>query len=131
MILEVSQKQNYIFSSKKLQENASRSEDIRYVTSSEFFETEAGDLYSKQKNLINSGGGHAVLQFDEQESARAFAKRVTEAALRQFHGLELFVKQLPYAENLTPGENLKELTKALERKKSVRSSSFRRMDFGV
>ena len=131
MILEVSQKQNYIFSSKKLQENASRSEDIRYVTSSEFFEHEASDLYSKQRNLINSGGGHAMLQFDDDKTAAAFAQRVTEAALRRYHGLELFAKQLPYDEKRTPGENLLELTKALERKKSVRSSSLRRMDFGV
>ena len=34
MILEVSQKQAYIFASRRLRENAARSEDIRYVTES-------------------------------------------------------------------------------------------------
>lgn len=131
MILEVSQKQAYIFASKKLQENADRSEDISYVTGSRFFQAAAGELYSEEKNLVYAGGGHTVLQFDSQEQATAFARAVTEAAMRKFPGMELFVTQTDYDEAKTPSENLKALSTALERKKSLRQASFRRLSFGV
>ena len=103
MILEVSQKQAYIFASKKLRENAARSEDISYVTGSRFFQSAAGELYSEEKNLVYAGGGHTVLQFDSQEAATAFARAVTEKAMEQFPGMELFVKQTDYDEAKTPG----------------------------
>ncbi len=131
MILEVSRKQDYIFSSNKLRENAARSMDIAYVTSSAFFRETAEELFSEEKNMVYSGGGHTVLQFEGREQATAFAKTVTEAVLRRYDGLELFVRQMPYDPARTPGENLKELSKALERKKSLRRSSFRRLSFGV
>jgi len=137
MILEVSRKQEYIFASKKLRENASRSDDIRYVTSSAFFGTSAGALYREEEHLVYAGGGHAVLQFDgtdleeAADKARAFARVVTETVLREYDGLELFVKQAPYAPHLSPGENLKKLMQALEVKKSRRQASFRRMSFGL
>lgn len=63
VILEVSRKQDYIFASKRLKENARRSEDIRNVTSSEFFQEVAGFAYQESENLIYAGGGHTVLQF--------------------------------------------------------------------
>ena len=130
-ILEVSQKQSYIFSSRQLRENAARSGDISYITSSAFFTRTAGELYREEDNLVYSGGGHTVLQFDQREQAVSFARKVTEAVLRQYPGLELFVKTIDYDPALTPGDNLKELSKALERKKALRSASFRQLDFGV
>ena len=130
-ILEVSQKQAYIFASKRLRENADRSGDISYVTSGAFFARTAGELYREEENLVYSGGGHTVLQFQDGERAAAFARRVTEAVLRQYPGLELFVKTVDYDPALTPGDNLKELSKALERKKARRAASFRVLDFGV
>lgn len=137
MILEVSRKQEYIFASKKLRENAARSNDIRYVTSSAFFRAAAGELYSEEDHLVYAGGGHAILQFDgadlkdAADKATAFARIVTETVLRQYDGLELFVKQSPYIPNLSPGENLKKLMQELELKKSRRQASFRRLSFGV
>lgn len=131
MILEVSQKQAYIFSSKKLKENAVRSADINYVTSSRFFQETAETLYDEQSNFVYSGGGHTVLQFEDKDSATHFASVVTETALRQFSGVELFVKQLAYDPEKSPGDNLLALTQALERKKSLREASFRQMDLGL
>lgn len=131
MILEVSRKQDYIFASKKLRDNAARSGDIAYVTSSAFFRKAGGKLYREEENLVYSGGGHTVLQFDGRERATAFAKRVTEAVLCQYDGLELFVKQLPYDSAKSPGKNLRALSAALEKKKSVRQSAFRQLSFGV
>ena len=130
-ILEVSQKQAYIFSSKKLKENAARSGDIAFVTSSTFFARAAGALYREEENLVYSGGGHTVLQFGDRDRAVSFARAVTEAVLRQYPGLELFVRTIPYDPALAPGENLKELSKALERKKARRAASFRLLDLGL
>ena len=131
MILEVSQKQAYIFASKRLAENAARSADIAYVTGSRFFAEAAGSLYREADNLVYAGGGHTVLQFDSREEATMFARAVTCSAMEQFPGMELFVKQIDYDEGKTPGENLGELSAALERKKALRLASFRRVSFGV
>lgn len=131
VILEVSQKQNYIFGSKKLRENATRSANIAYVTGNAFFEAVARNLYRKRENWVYSGGGHTILQFDTPEQAVEFAKVVTRAAMKQFPGLELFVKKMPYQANWSPKENLEELTKRLERKKSVRETAFRPLSLGL
>lgn len=131
MMVEVSRKQDYIFSSKKLRENAARSGEIAHVTSSAFFQEAAGELYQASDNLVYSGGGHTVLQFRDKEQAVRFARKVTEAALRRYDGMELFVKCLPYEEGKTPGENLRALSAALERKKALRKASFRYTSLGV
>ena len=130
-ILEVSQKQAYIFASKQLRENAARSEDIDYLTSSAFFARAAGDLYREEENLVYAGGGHTVLQFETDAQAKDFARAVTEAALRRCPGLELFVTTIQYDPSRTPGQNLTDLSEALERKKALRKASFRQMDFGL
>ena len=130
-ILEVSRKQEYIFASKKLRENAERSQDIAYLTSTDFFQAAAGERYREADNLVNTGGGHAVLQFDDRDAAVEFAKRVTMAALRGYPELELFVKTIDYDPSKTPGENMTALTAALEEKKARRKSSFRQLDFGM
>ncbi|MCD8368035.1 MAG: hypothetical protein LUC48_08465 [Clostridiales bacterium] len=143
MILEVSRKQDYIFAQKQLRENALRSRQIDYVTSSRFFRKvankvaeeaagkEAEPLYCEEKNLVYAGGGHTILQFSCQEKAVAFASCVTEEAMRCYRNMEIFVKTMPYDEDKTPGENLKALSAALERKKALRQASFRQGSFGV
>lgn len=131
MILEVSQKQNYIFSSKQLRENAARSEQIAYVTSSGFFQKAAVSSFNKKENLIYTGGGHTVLQFSDKARALEFARAVTHAVLTQFPGMELFVKQIPYDGRLSPQKNLENLSQALERKKSLRNESFRYLSLGM
>ena len=131
MILEVSRKQQYIFNSNKLKENADRSGDIDYVTSSRFFADAAGDRYDAGKNLVYTGGGHTVLQFDGREAARSFAAEVSAAAMERFPGMELFVKLMDYDPGRTASENLKELSRQLEEKKALRAGSFRRMSLGV
>ncbi len=83
-ILEVSRKQDYIFASKKLRENAERSQDIADITDGDKLRETAGELYSKADNLVNAGGGHTVLQFDSRDAACAFARRVTRAVRRDY-----------------------------------------------
>ena len=131
MILEVSRKQDYIFAKKKLRENAARSGIISYVTGHDFFEKTAPEFYEQKKNLVYSGGGHTVLQFDSHDRARDFASRVTAAAMKQYRGLELFVKLMDYDNSLSPADNLIELSARLERKKSLRAHAFKRVSSGV
>ena len=45
--------------------------------------------------------------------------------------MELFAKVMEYQNNCTPGENLKNLSAELERKKSFRKSSIRQLTLGV
>lgn len=137
VILEVSQKQNYIFSSKELQQNARRSLEINWVTSADFLSEVTNSQFDEEKNLVYAGGGHTVLQFEGEtkEEAKANAKAVvraaTEAVLKDFNGIDLFAKVIDYDEALTPGENLKALSKALEEKKSRRTAIFHQNSFGV
>ncbi len=130
MILEVAQKQNYIFSAKTLRENAARSGEIAYVTGPDFLKKAGGDDYQEQ-TLVYAGGGHAVLQFDDRETARRFAGKVTLTAARQFCGLELYAKIEPYRENETPQQNHDRLIRALEVKKSFKAASIRLSQIGV
>lgn len=131
MILEVSQKQNYIFASKLLKENMQRSAHIARVTSSEYFSQVCPRDYDPRVNLVYSGGGHTVLQFSEKEEADRFARTVTRRVMEDYPGLELFVRQLPYNEQLEPGKNLNELSRQLEIKKSSREHAFRTHAMGV
>ncbi|MBR1496554.1 MAG: hypothetical protein IJ617_02885 [Oscillospiraceae bacterium] len=131
MILEVSRKQDYIFSSRRLRDNVARSAEIRAATQSAFFQENAGEHYDKREHLVYSGGGHTVLQFPDAAAAMAFARAVSAAALRRYPEMELYIKQRPYDGEKSPDENLKELTAALERKKSMRRPSFRWLDFGI
>lgn len=131
MILEVSQKQAYIFGSRKLRQNLLRSNEIRYATSCAFFKQICPGRFSPEENLVYTGGGHTVLQFSDQEQALAFSRDVTMAVLTKFPGMELFVQILPYNPACSPGENLHELSRKLEEKKARRISSFRQLSFGM
>ena len=130
VILEVSRKQDYIFSSKRLRDNVRRSAEINHVTSEAFFQKAAGKQYHPE-NMVYSGGGHTILQFESREQAVDFTRQVTEAAIRQYPQMELFAKVMEYQNNCTPGENLKNLSAELERKKSFRKSSIRQLTLGV
>ncbi|PWM26468.1 MAG: hypothetical protein DBX48_04715 [Limosilactobacillus fermentum] len=137
LILEVSRKQDYIFSSIHLRDNAARSDIIRYVTSEEFFKQAAPEYYNSRENFVYAGGGHTILQFGDRATATRFAEQVTQKAMREYDGLELFAKQMEYRETdengkpATPGQNLVWLSEALEQKKSLRKASFRLTSLGI
>ena len=131
MILEVSQKQNYIFASKRLKDNADRSQQIREVTESSFFKAVAAPFYNEAENLVYTGGGHTVLQFSNEMSAVSFARMVSSEVLHRYPDMELYIKQINYDSNKSPKENLRDLTSALEIKKSRRASAFRWLSLGV
>lgn len=132
-MLEVSQKQAYIFSSNKLKDNVINSATIAWIMSPEYFESVIADngLFSKEKNLVYSGGGHTVLEFDCKENAVEFAKRVTRQIRQDYEGIEIFAKTIEYQEEKSPGANMQALTDALEAKKSIRASAFCQGSFGI
>lgn len=134
MILEVSQKQAYIFASTKLRENIANSEAICKVTDSGYFKklAEKGVIaFDEEKNLVYSGGGHTVLEFANEGEAKDFAFKVSKAVKKEFHEMELFIRTMPYDSSRKPGENLKLLSKKLEEKKALRQASFHQGTFGV
>lgn len=129
--LEVAKKQAYIFKSTSLKDNVSRSNHIAYVTSSDFFGDIANDFYKTEENLVYSGGGHSVLKFDSKEKAVKFTKVITKYTLENFNGLELFSTSIQYDESLLPKENLMNLSKKLEEKKSIRKNQFQTTSIGI
>ena len=136
-IMEVSQKQAYIFSSNKLRNNIDCSEDIVRVTSDAFFRETTGDpgIYSSDRNLVYSGGGHTVLEFDDKDQATGFVKTVTFEIKKEYPDLEIFVSTLEFDPENAPeggyGSVIKELRASLERKKAKRLSSFHQGSFGI
>lgn len=133
VILEVSQKQAYIFSSNKVRENIRRSARIAYVTSPEFFAdvTEGTGLYRKEDNFIYSGGGHTMLEFATLEEAKAFNRHLTAHVYRNYPGLELFSAIAPYNPQKGHSSSMAALTQVLEEKKSRREAVFHQGSFGV
>ena len=131
MILEVSQKQSYIFASKRLKDNADRSLQIREVTESSFFQEIVPLYYSEADNLVYSGGGHTVLQFSDEKVAVSFAKKVSSEVLHRYPDMELYIKQIDYDPDKRPKDNLNDLSSALEKKKARRTSAFRWQSLGV
>ena len=131
VILEVSSKQQYIFGSKKLSENALRSDQINYVTSDSFFKEVASEFYSEKDNMVYAGGGHTILQFKDREQAKKFINAVTNRVLHSFSSIELFATIEDYNNDETPGQNLKRLASSLEAKKALRKTSFRQLSFGL
>ena len=130
--MEVSGKQSYIFSSNKLKDNVHRSAEIAYMTSLEGIKklTNGTGTFT-DNNLVYAGGGHTVLEFSDENNAVSFGRVYTRKVHEDFPDAELFIRTIPYNYDLKPGENLEELTKALERKKSVRRASFHQGSFGI
>lgn len=132
-ILEVSQKQAYIFQSNKLRENVLNSAVIAWIMDADYLEETVGDqsMFNKRDNLVYSGGGHTVLEFPDKEQAIRFVKKITNVIKKDYPDIEIFAKTVSYEADKSPAENLKELTKALEKKKSERRAAFHQGSFGV
>ncbi len=132
-ILEVSQKQAYIFQSNELKKNILNSAVIAWIMDADYLEKTAGDkrLFNQKENLVYSGGGHTVLEFPTQEQAVGFTKMITKAIRENYPGIEVFAKTIPYRDEKSPSENLKDLAKELEKKKSERRAAFHQGSFGV
>ena len=135
LIMEVSQKQAYIFKNKELKRNIDASYTIDEITSSGYFEKYFPEYYNKEKNLVYSGGGHTILVFDndveendntgKENQAVRFAKKLSKQIFCDYDGLEVFIKIMDYDEKAEPSENIQNLMQKLEEKKAIRRASFR------
>ena len=85
-ILEVSQKQAYIFQSNKLRENVLNSAVIAWIMDADYLEETVGDqsMFNKRDNLVYSGGGHTVLEFPDKEQAIRFVKKITKVIKKDY-----------------------------------------------
>lgn len=133
VIIEVSQKQAFIFASNKLKDNIYNSEVIAYVTSDEYFKKVCNDdsIYNTKDNMVYAGGGHTICEFENLHKAQNFVSKITENIIKEYPKISIFAKVMEYDENKNPGENLKALTQGLEKKKSVRRASFHQGTFGI
>lgn len=132
VILEVSQKQAFIFSSNKLKENVVNSAIIAWVTDSDFFHEVINDntIYQEEENLVYAGGGHTVLVFDTRDRAKEFVFRITRYIHNNYQGLEMFAK-IQECEGEIGGTDLEKLSQELEKKKSQRKATFHQRSFGI
>ena len=141
LIMEVSQKQAYIFKNKELKKNIDASYTIDEITSSGYFKKYFPEYYNEEKNLVYSGGGHTILVFDndveendntgKENQAVRFAKKLSKQIFCDYDGLEVFIKIMDYNENDEPSENIQNLMQKLEEKKAIRRASFRQGTFGM
>lgn len=138
-ILEISQKQAYIFASNKLKDNAANSAIIAWIMNPEYFKEIVNDesVFSLENNVVYSGGGHTVLEFDSLDQAKEFTRIITFNIHKEYSGIEVFATTIPYREKtpkgktMTPGDNLRTLTKELEKKKSIRRAAFHQGSFAI
>lgn len=141
LIMEVSQKQAYIFKNKELKKNIDASYTIDEITSSGYFKKYFPEYYNEEKNLVYSGGGHTILVFDndveendntgKENQAVRFAKKLSKQIFCDYDGLEVFIKIMDYDENAEPSKNIQNLMQKLEEKKAIRRASFRQGTFGM
>lgn len=141
LIMEVSQKQAYIFKNKELKKNIDASYTIDEITSSGYFKKYFLEYYNEEKNLVYSGGGHTILVFDndveendntgKENQAVRFAKKLSKQIFCDYDGLEVFIKIMDYDEKAEPSENIQNLMQKLEEKKAIRRASFRQGTFGM
>ena len=132
VILEVSQKQAYIFGSNKVADNIVNSAVIAKCLSPEYIEGTLKEKgYKESENLVYSGGGHTILEYSDIYHAKEQVFVLTEKIYKDFEGLSVFAKIRKYDEEKTPQENLKNLTADLEGKKALRRSGFHHGSFGI
>lgn len=125
-IIEVSQKQRFIFSSNKLSQNIGASIIIREIT--EVIPKE----YCSEEEVFFIGGGKSVYEFDSEEKAKEFIKHVSEEAIETYPGVEVFMALQKYdAERESVLDAVDRLYSNLEKKKSIRRGSFGIQGLGI
>lgn len=134
VVMEVSQKQGYIFKSNRLAENIGASILIRDITEElpEQIVKKLAEERQEKAGLVLRGGGKSIYAFSTEACAKEFTKRVSQSVLEQYPGVELFMATHAYSESEeSVVAAINELYGKLEQKKSKRESSFRLFDLGI
>ncbi len=126
VILEVSQKQNYVFKSNQLKQNVGASMIVRYVTE------KIGDSYCTEEERFFTGGGKGAYLFITKEKATDFIRKVSTEALIRFPGIELFaaIQEFNWEEDKLPDVMFNCFAK-LNKKKAARKESYRLYNLGI
>ena len=116
-ILEVSQKQAYIFSSNLLKDNVSCSTEIWWLTDPEKIAQLINDekVFDPAENTVYAGGGHTVLVFPSFEAAQTFNRQYSLMIRAMNPKIELFLFTLPYCESVDPKRMLEHVYACAER----------------
>jgi hypothetical protein len=130
VVLEVSQKQNYIFKTDKLKENIGASIIIRHITE------DAAEGYLStpfgEGRYWFAGGGKSIYIFEAEDAAKWFIGGVSKEVLMEYPGAELFMTYVSCDEkNDSIAEKVDELYVKLEKKKSERQNAFRLYGLGI
>ncbi|PAD17097.1 Cas10/Cmr2 second palm domain-containing protein [Shouchella clausii] len=145
VLIDVSQKQEYIFKNTKLKDNLYNSAIIKAVTE------KIPDQYSNEKipipitlsgqlkkmrvsNVpIYSGGGNSIIEFDSENTAEKFVRGYSLEVIKAYPDLELYISTV--SEEGLNFENFQELRRELDKKldeiKDKRKSRFRRWTYGI
>ena len=131
-ILEVSQKQAYIFSSNKLKDNIRNSAIIEKVLSPKYIlNALKSEGYSDEENMVYSGGGHTILEFVDELVAKRNIRILSEKIYKEYDGLEVFAKIVTFNPQKSAKDNIGNLISELEKKKAIRRSAFHQGSYGI
>lgn len=157
VVLEVSQKQSYIFATNRLSENIGASIIIRNMTKEAWKDALASFEDAKNKGkypkeltlperyisnpeqycedvLFNDGGGKSTFHFDSEEEADNFIKITSLHLLRTYPGAEPYYAKLVYSDEgkiADIPELLDKLYKKLNEQKGKRKESFHFIGLGL
>lgn len=139
VVMEVSQKQRYIFKTNRLAQNIGASIAVRRITE-KIPENHFPDK-TKRKHFdgtetsvyeVYAGGGNSVYAFPEEGMAKRFISECSEDVLVNYPGVELFMAMHAYdraKEDII--DAIDALFSKLEAKKAIRKESFRLYGLGV
>ncbi len=128
VVLEVSQKQQFIFKANKLKQNIGASIIIRTITENLWKDTGC----CAESNVLSVGGGKGLYKFEHEAEAKKFISVISEMVLVRYPGVELFGAIETYDnEKESVIAKIESLYEKLEKKKSQRYTSFRVNGFGV
>ena len=127
MLVEATGIQPYLFGSNQLAQNIGASELVRQAT-----EDWVRELAPPEADIVYAGGGNAMLIFDGEGTADAFARDLTRRVLKKARGLDMVVKRKafdPAADSLAKVHQ--KLREALAQRKRDRALSTPLAGLGV